>query len=73
MALDPKENHKDIQDNNQKERRSFLKKTAYAVPSIVALGQLVRPTVASAGASAFDDREGPGGGFDGNGFGPGGQ
>lgn len=75
MALDPKENYKDIKENIQKERRSFLKKTAYAVPSIVALGQLARPTVTSAGDSGFDDRNGPfnGGGFGGNGNGPGGQ
>lgn len=74
MPLDPKENHKDTKKEIQKERRSFLKKTVYTVPSIVALGHLVRPTVASAVDSGFDDRDGPfnGGGFGGNGAGPGG-
>lgn len=46
MALDSKENHKDIKDNVQKERRSFLKKTAYAAPALIVLGQLARPTKA---------------------------
>ncbi len=39
-------------ENNKKveERRSFLKKAAYAVPTIVALGQITNP-VTSAAAS----------------------
>ncbi len=30
------------------ERRSFLKKTAYATPTLVALGSLMKPTKATA-------------------------
>lgn len=48
MALDTKKNHNNIKNEEQKARRSFLKKTVYAAPSIMALGQLVRPTVAMA-------------------------
>lgn len=48
MALDPKEKHKDKKDEIQKERRSFLKKTVYAAPSLIVLGQLVKPTNANA-------------------------
>ena len=54
MALDPNKNHNDIKNEEQKARRSFLKKTVYAAPSIMALGQLVRPTVA--GASTLDNQ-----------------
>ncbi len=49
MALDLKENHKEVQDKMQKERRSFLKKTAYAAPALIVLGQLARPNTAKAG------------------------
>ena len=49
MALDPEKNHKEIKDNVQKERRSFLKKTAYAAPAFIVLGQLARPNTAKAG------------------------
>jgi len=48
MALDPKENHNKVKDKIQKERRSFLKKTAYAAPSLIVLGQLTCPTSAKA-------------------------
>ncbi len=48
MALDPKEIHEDIKDKTQKERRSFLKKTVYAAPVLIVLGQLARPTKAEA-------------------------
>lgn len=48
MALYPKEKHKDIKDDMQKERRSFLKKTAYATPILIVLGQLTKPTNANA-------------------------
>jgi len=44
MALDPKKNYNDIKNEMQKERRSFLKKTVYAAPGLIALGQLARPT-----------------------------
>jgi len=33
----------------QKERRSFLKKTVYAAPTLVALGALMKPTESEAG------------------------
>ena len=48
MAFNPKENHKDIKDDIQKERRSFLKKAAYTAPALIVLGQLTRPTTAEA-------------------------
>lgn len=48
MALDPKEKYKYEKDEVQKERRSFLKKTMYSTPTIVALGGLLRPTQAKA-------------------------
>ena len=48
MTLDPKEKHKYQKDKMQKERRSFLRKTAYAAPSLIALGQLARPNSAKA-------------------------
>lgn len=57
MALHPKENHKEEKDKMQKERRSFLKKTAYAAPALIALGQLARPTQSMA-ADSWDP--GPG-------------
>ena len=40
----------------QKERRGFLKKAAYAAPTLVIMGQLVNPT----GAKAWgEDPDGP--------------
>jgi hypothetical protein len=42
MALEPKENHKNV-DEIQEDRRSFLKKAAYSAPALIALGQLARP------------------------------
>ncbi len=44
MAIDSKEKHKDIKTEMQKERRSFLKKSAYSVPVLVSMGALLRPT-----------------------------
>lgn len=49
MALDSKENHEEIKNEIQKERRSFLKKTAYTAPTLMIMGQLARPTSSSAG------------------------
>lgn len=71
MALDTDKNHNNIKNEEQKARRSFLKKTVYAAPSIMVLGQLARPTGA-VGASTIDDTDGPGGG-NGGGFGGGGS
>ena len=51
MALDLKKNNKDTKNKIQQERRIFLKKTMYAAPSIIALGQLIRPTNARADGS----------------------
>ena len=48
MALDLKNNYKEVKDKMQKERRSFLKKTAYAAPVLIVLGQLARPSTANA-------------------------
>lgn len=41
-----------MENNNKVEsRRSFLKKAAYAVPTVVALGQITNPVKSSAGNS----------------------
>jgi len=46
-------NHSFTPEKNKKEelesRRSFMKKAAYAAPTLVALGTLTRPTEAKAG------------------------
>lgn len=38
-----------ISEKNRKERRSFIKKTVYAAPTLIALGTLMKPTSAQAG------------------------
>ncbi len=55
MALDTKKNHNDIKNEIQNERRSFLKKTAYAAPGLIALGQLARPTNLMADGNSGSD------------------
>ena len=49
MALEPREDQQTNQNKIQKERRHFLKKAAYAAPTIVALGALTKPTESEAG------------------------
>jgi len=47
MSLNKRED-----ENRKKERqkrRGFLKKTAYAAPTLIAMGQLLRPTETEAG------------------------
>ena len=39
-----KKKHDDSVEKEQQERRGFLKKTAYAAPTLIAMGQLLRPT-----------------------------
>jgi len=48
MDVDPKYKHTHEKNKMQKERRSFLKKTVYAAPSLIVLGQLTRPSTAKA-------------------------
>mgnify|MGYP006955158180 CR=1 FL=1 len=48
MDVDPKDKQTRAKNKMQKERRNFLKKTAYAAPSLIVLGQLTRPTTAKA-------------------------
>ena len=48
MAFDSKEKHIDKKVEMQKKRRTFLKKTVYAAPSLIVLGQLARPNSAKA-------------------------
>jgi hypothetical protein len=48
MDVDPKNKYKEEKNKIQNERRSFLKKTAYAAPSLIVLGQLARPNSAKA-------------------------
>jgi len=54
MAITSEEKHIDINDQIQKERRTFLKKTVYAAPSLIVLGQLVRPTQSKAESKLAD-------------------
>ena len=51
MDLDPKEKHK--KDEMHKERRSFLKKTIYSPPTVIALGGLLKPRNANAAGDDF--------------------
>lgn len=57
---------KNKSENNKKSfkietsRRLFIKKTAYAVPVLIVLGQLVRPSTAKAGVSTVTPPSGPG-------------
>ena len=48
MDVDPKDKQTKAKNKMQKERRNFLKKTAYAAPSLIVLGQLARPNRAKA-------------------------
>ncbi|SFV66211.1 hypothetical protein MNB_SV-3-640 [hydrothermal vent metagenome] len=48
MALNLKENHKNVKDKIEKERRVFLKKAVYATPTLIVMGQLTHPTRAKA-------------------------
>ncbi len=49
MALDTEErNHSKLKEKMKKERRGFLKKTAYAAPTIIVLGGLLKPRNANA-------------------------
>ena len=48
MDVNPKDKHTEKKNKMQKERRSFLRKTAYAAPSLIVLGQLARPNSAKA-------------------------
>ncbi len=47
MSSEKKQKQSNATVNN--ERRSFLKKTVYAAPTIVALGALMKPTESEAG------------------------
>lgn len=47
-----------MENNNKIEsRRSFLKKAAYAVPAVVALGQITNPVKSSAGSFVGGGKE----------------
>lgn len=47
-----------MENNNKVEsRRSFLKKAAYAVPAVVALGQITNPVKSSAGSFVGGGKE----------------
>ena len=48
MDKKQKENEVNTPQNTEK-RRSFLKKAAYSVPTLVALGQIVKPSNLTAG------------------------
>jgi hypothetical protein len=55
MDIDPREKQEHQKNKVQKERRDFLKKAAYAAPTLVIMGQLVNPT----GAKAWDTGDEP--------------
>ncbi len=59
MTLDPKENHDMVKDKIQKERRVFLKKAAYAAPTLIIMGELLRPNQSKAdfGPTPYDGHE----------------
>ncbi len=61
MALDLKV--KDAKDTTQKERRSFLKKAVYVAPTLIAMGQLTKPTRANADFGSPPSDPGAGGGW----------
>ena len=49
MALKPQKTVNDKTENNiHKARRGFLKKSAYAAPTLIVLGGLLKPTKAKA-------------------------
>jgi len=48
MVTDEKEIMRNTVDSVQKERRGFLKKTAYAAPTLIAMGTLMKPKSAKA-------------------------
>lgn len=60
-------------DNKVESRRSFLKKAAYAVPTVVALGQITKPTNLSADSSCIREDHPTGGDRDTGDFGGKGQ
>lgn len=49
MSLNLDQKHKKVKIETDKERRSFLKKTAYAAPTLIVMGGLLRPTQIKAG------------------------
>ena len=49
MSLKQEEKLHTLKTVEQKERRSFLKKTVYAAPTLVAMGALTKPTESEAG------------------------
>ena len=49
MSLEQENNTTTSKTNINIERRSFLKKTVYAAPTVVALGALMKPTESEAG------------------------
>ncbi|NOR56210.1 MAG: hypothetical protein GQ531_08370 [Sulfurovum sp.] len=51
MSLKRKEQLQKLGTTEQKERRSFLKKAAYAAPKLIALGYFIRPTQSMAASS----------------------
>lgn len=53
--MDSKKNQNTSKDTIKGSRRSFLKKTAYTAPSLLALGTLARPTKSLAGDSNIPD------------------
>jgi len=53
MTLNPKEkNHTEEKEKMQSKRRGFLKKAVYAAPTLMVMGQLVRPTQSKAWGEA---------------------
>jgi len=49
MSLEYEEKLQKSKNREENERRTFLKKAAYAAPTVVALGALLKPTESEAG------------------------
>jgi len=49
MSLKHEEKLQNAKNTEENERRTFLKKAAYAAPTVVALGALLKPTESKAG------------------------
>jgi len=47
MKLNEKKKEIDKKSHNRNDRRAFLKKSIYSVPTLIAMGGLMKPTKAS--------------------------
>lgn len=66
-TIEQKEDQKEVSKKTSVSRRQFLKKTAYATPSLIILGNLPTPVMANNNGSlpVTDNNNGSGGSFGG--------